>query len=143
MAHVNSFQIHIGLVLVQTVLLEMRERMRYKIKKFCQCFYKKENTHIEPNLTYVSPEASLECSLHIRHCVRTWRAGDPEDTLSQRPHMQKRQNCSSVLSPRLELPVYVVQQVNIEKREKEASPAVEKPGKAFLEMTTKLSPKDK
>lgn len=25
MAHFNSFQIHIGLVLVQTILLEMRE----------------------------------------------------------------------------------------------------------------------
>lgn len=60
--------------------------MRYKIKKFCQCFYEKENIHIEPNLSYVSSEASLECSLHIRHCVRTWRSGDPEDALSQRPH---------------------------------------------------------
>lgn len=48
MAHFNSFQIHIGIVLLQTVLLEMRERMRYKIKSSVNVFIKRKIHLLSP-----------------------------------------------------------------------------------------------
>lgn len=49
-------------------------------------FIKRKMHILEPNLSCVYSEASLECSLDTRHYVRTWSAGDTDDALSQRTH---------------------------------------------------------